>query len=277
MEDSEKVKFFNNNSLSLEYVVWGEGKKALIAFHGFGRSYHDFAEFTKHLQSEYTIYAVNIFFHGNSSVENRDVDKNPLRPDEFASFFNSFFNSIQAEKVCLMGYSLGGRISFKIAELLPSRIEEMILFAPDGLIVNRWYALLSHYAFGRAIFRYFIKHEKGFYTTLRFLNRTGVISNKLKQFVENETRNKELQWKVYNVWSFLRKTDPNLKKLSKELKKHKIPVRVFIGKHDKIIPYKNTRRLLALYPDLKVFTVDSGHALLSSRVLKELERRNILK
>ena len=176
-----------------------------------------------------------------------------------------------------MGYSLGGRISFKIAELLPSRIEEMLLFAPDGLIVNRWYALLSHYAFGRAIFRYFIKHEKGFYTTLGFLNRTGVISNKLKQFVENETRNKELQWKVYNVWSFLRKTDPNLKKLSKELKEHKIPVRVFIGKHDKIIPYQNTRRLSALYPDLKVFTVDSGHALLSSRVLKELERRNILK
>jgi len=277
MSELEKVKFFHNNQLSVEYGVWGNGPNSLLCFHGFGRSYRDFIEFTEPLKNRYTIYGINIFFHGKSEIGERNVDKNPISKAEFTEFFEKFIDSIGAEKVTLMGYSLGGRVSMRITELLPKRVQALYLFAPDGLVVNRWYAMLSHYKLGRTAFRFFIRNNTGFYSLLDFLNKAGLVSNRLREFVLNETSSQEKQWKVYRVWSFLRKSDPNLRKLSKKLKQENIPIKVFIGKYDKIIPLKNTKRLKKLYPETEVFTVESGHALLTTRVMNEIQQRELLK
>jgi pimeloyl-ACP methyl ester carboxylesterase len=276
MGELEKVKFFHNNELSVEYGVWGSGTETMLCFHGFGRSYRDFIEFTEPLKSRYTIYGINIFFHGKSEIGERNVDKKPITKAEFKEFFEKFIDAVGEERVTLMGYSLGGRVSMRITELLPERVRELYLYAPDGLVVSRWYAMLSHYRLGRTAFRFFIRHNTGFYSLLDFLNKTGLVSDRLREFVLNETSSQEKQWKVYRVWSFLRKSDPNLSKLSKKLKQENIPVKVFIGKYDKIIPLKNTNRLKKMYPETEVFTVESGHALLTKRVMNEIRKRDLL-
>lgn len=276
MSELEKVKFFHNGGLCVEYGVWGQGPEVLFAFHGFGRTYSDFIGFTEPLTKKYTIYGINIFFHGESNIGDRNVDKNPIQPQEFAFFFEAFIQSLEKEKVALMGYSLGGRIAMKIAELIPQRINSLILFAPDGLVVNRWYAMFSHYKLGRTFFRFFIRHNTGFYKLLDILNNVGIISDRLKEFVINETSSQEKQWKVYKVWSFLRNTDPDLEKLTYELKNKQICTKIFIGSYDNIIPFKNTLKIKELNSEIEVYSVKSGHALLSKKVMKEIFERKLI-
>lgn len=271
----ENMKFFNKDELSLEYTQWGNGKKTLFVFHGFGRTYADFRCFTNGFEEKYTIVGVNIFFHGQSEIGNRNVDKNPLELIELKSFFEDFLASLHIQSFSLLGYSLGGRICLKLLEEFAERVDQTILLAPDGLIVNRWYALLSHNKLGRAVFRWLIRHNDGFYFILDKITQMGLISRRLKTFVLNEIRTTESQWKVYNVWSFLRKIEPDFRKLGQKLKVNNSELTIVIGKHDKIIPLGNTKKLKRVYPTTKVYVAESGHALISDSVKIELERNGL--
>jgi pimeloyl-ACP methyl ester carboxylesterase len=262
-ETAEAPKFFNSCGLSMQYAKWGSGSEPLLAFHGFGRSYSDFIPFTQPLLIKYTVYGFNVFFHGQSHIGERPVDKAPIHPEELAQYITDFLDHHQIKKCSLMGYSLGGRMALKLAELLPEKINALYLLAPDGLVKNRWYAMLSQSKFGRRIFRFFIRNNPAFLNLLGGLNRTQLVSNRLKGFILSQIKTTEMQWKVYKVWSFLRKIEPDFKVLGSALSEHEIVVELFFGKYDRIIPEKNAKKLLKHYPAAKIHNLESGHALLT--------------
>ncbi len=260
----------------MQYSKWGHGKHVLIAFHGFGRSYADFIPFTAELESVFTIYGFNIFFHGESNIGNREPDKNPLKPSELSEYFDAFFQSIEATKVWLMGYSLGGRIALELAELIPDKIRGLYLFAPDGLVTNFWYAASSFTPPGRAAFRFLIRHNGLFYKMLHALHSVGILSDSRRAFVLSQIRTKEEQWQVYNVWTFLRNIKPDFKKLGTILSKNAISVDLFLGKYDKIIRPKTGKTFQKNFSGLKCHVIESGHAILKPRIMHDLLKKRLL-
>lgn len=260
----------------MQYATWGRGKTALLAFHGFSRSHRDYKSFTKNLHDDFTIYAFDLFFHETTSIGDRIPDKEPLLPEELKLFFKEFLNFIDSDKVWLMGYSLGGRIALKLAEIMPEKIGGLYLFAPDGLIVNRWYALLSFTAPGRALFRFFIKHNSFFLKMLNFAFRIGIIGEKRKIFVLAHIKSPDMQWQIYNVWTFLRKIEPKMAKVGSALSANGITADLFIGKYDRIIPGKNVKRLKKTFPDLKLHILECGHIMLTPQVANEIEVNGLM-
>ncbi len=256
-------KLFTHGEICLNYAVWGEGKPALFAFHGFGRTWSDFLRFTRPFQDIFTIYSFDIFFHGKSEIGQRSPDDEPLSKKELADLFAAFMHRENLMKASLMGYSLGGRISMCIAEVLPHHIDALYLFAPDGLIVNRWYALLSHYGLGRVAFRGFIKNNAPFYWILNGLYRSKVISGKLRNFVLLQIKTREMQEQVYAVWTFLRKIEPDFKRLGAAMRETDMTADLFFGLYDKIIPEKNVRKFRKANPNIKVHSLRSGHIMLT--------------
>jgi len=266
-------EFFNKGELALHYVKWGKGKNFLLAFHGFSRTHEVFIPFTHAMQDCFTVVAVDIFFHGRSHIGDRSPDKNPLSETEFAELMTDFLVHIGAEKVWLMGHSLGGRLSLKMAELLPHRIRGMYLFAPDGLILNWWYSALSHYPAGRAAFRYFRRNNLKFMRLLRVMRRTGAVNDRTGEFVAYFAQNEAMHDLVYNTLTFLRKLTPNLEKLSKSLSGHHIPVDLFFGKNDQIIPAKSAENLIRLHPEVKLYVLNAAHRLLTAQIALEILRK----
>lgn len=175
-----------------------------------------------------------------------------------------------------MGYSLGGRLALCIAEVLPQHIDALYLFAPDGLIVNRWYALLSHYSLGRVAFRQFIKFNAPFYLILNGLHRIKAISTKLRDFVISQIKTKERQRQVYSVWTFLRKIEPDFVTLSYGMKTYGVTADLFFGLYDKIIPKKNVRKFKKLNPAIKVHTLRSGHIIMTGANAALIERKELM-
>lgn len=258
-------EFFHSGELRVEYARWGKGGETVISLHGFGRNLNDFRAFTAPFGDRFTVVSVNIFFHGESGIGNRKSDAEPLHPDEFAAFFSAFLDHIGVKKAHIMGYSLGGRLAMKLAECAPERVKSLILLAPDGLVLSRWYALLSHSAPGRALFRFFMRNNAAFFGLLATLNRIGFISDRLRDFINSQTGSAELQQKVYDVWCFLRKIEPNFGELAKVLRREKIDVHIFIGAYDRIIPIKNARKFKRVYPEVKITLLRSGHAMLTRK------------
>lgn len=270
-------EFFNNGELYVEYAKWGHGPHVLIAFHGFGRNYSDFIPFTQALESDFTIYGVDLFFHGNSNIGDRAPDKDPLTPEELKTFFSRFLAHINTDACWLMGYSLGGRIALKIAELMPVNVSGLYLFAPDGLKVDFWYAFSSFTTAGRAAFRFMISHNAVFFKLLDAFNAIGIVSDKRKTFVLSQIKSTEAQWQIYHTWTFLRLIAPNFGKLGPELKQKKITVDLFLGKYDKIIPPKTVRRFQDNFPELRWHIVDSGHAMLRPGLMEHLLEGGLLR
>ena len=235
----------------------------VFTFHGFGRMKEDYIRFTRPFEKDFTFYSMDIFFHGKSSIGSRQPVKEPISKKELADFFLAFAKENGIKTFALMGYSLGGRISLCLAESLPERVSAVYLFAPDGLIVNRWYALLSHYSVGRAFFRFFKNNNSFFYSVLKILHGSGIISDRVREFVVSQIDSPEKQEQVYHVWCFLRKIEPDFKILGKALEKNSIPVDLFFGYYDKIIPRKNARRLEKDYPAVNIHNLRSGHIILT--------------
>jgi pimeloyl-ACP methyl ester carboxylesterase len=265
--------FFHKSDLRMHYLRSGRGPHVLLALHGFGRSSADFVRFTRPLHKGFTVYAADIFFHGKSTVERTAPDRNPITPEEFTSFFTAFFDHISAGKVWLMGYSLGGRLAMVLAQNMPGRIGGLYLFAPDGLNVNRWYGLLSHYAAGRALFRFFRRRPSWFFRALRFLLRAGVVSPRTADFVESQIRTSVDQERVYMTWCFLRKLEPDHKLLGERLTANRISLDLYFGLYDNIIREGQAKKLLRHFDQAQVQTLRSGHFLLTAAnmllILKE--------
>ncbi len=266
MAEKSKIEtaFFHNGDLRMHYARWGSGPNVLIALHGFGRNYRDFIRFTRPLEGEFTVYAIDIFFHGESSTSRPEPDRNPLSVEEFSAFFKSFFDHIGADRAWLTGYSLGGRLAMVLAQNMPERIGGLYLLAPDGLVVNRWYGMLSHYAGGRALFRFFKRRPQWFFRTLKGLLKTGVVSPRTADFVRTQIESPADQERVYMVWCFLRKLEPDHKLLGERLTANGITLDLFFGLYDNIIRVGQAKKLLKHFPKARVHQLRSGHFLLTA-------------
>ncbi|MGB6035030.1 MAG: alpha/beta hydrolase [Cryomorphaceae bacterium] len=269
-------KLFTHGELRLNYAVWGDGNQPLFAFHGFGRTHTDFVRFTRPFHDTFKVYAFDIFFHGKSDIGSRSPDGAPLSKIELKELFEAFLAHENLRSASLMGYSLGGRICMCIAEVLPHQIDALYLFAPDGLIVNRWYALLSHYSLGRVAFRTFIKYNAPFYWILNGLHKTKAISEKLRGFVISQIKTPEMQRQVYSVWTFLRKIEPDFDQLSKAMRENEITADIFFGLYDKIIPEKNVRKFRKANPEIKLHSLRSGHILMTGANAVLIEKEGLM-
>jgi len=64
MDVPSGYRFLKSSAFTLPYREYGHGPELLIAFHGFGRSSEDFEPMAAFLNDQYTIIAIDFFYHG---------------------------------------------------------------------------------------------------------------------------------------------------------------------------------------------------------------------
>lgn len=265
-------EIFSRKNMTLEYLTFGSGPKTILAFHGFGRNAEDFLLFDKALEKNYTVISFNFFHHGNSEYPKDRIEKNTLQAKELAEFFEDFLNQKKINRFSLMGYSMGGKICLSLVESLANRIDELFLFAPDGIKINFWYKFTSKNRIGNSIYRRILYHPKPFFRFLNFLRRIRLVTDKMQRFVHYNLETEEKRKLVYTVWMTLRYIEPNPKKCAALIRKNNIKTFLFFGKFDQIIKVKTGRYFAQLIqnPDaLKV--VECGHNMFMPNSVSALE------
>ena len=240
----------------MSYYKAGYGYNVMITFHGFGQ---DNAIFDKHIESlsdHFTIYSIDLFFHGKSRWPEPET---PMSKEFWLGFMKAFIAKHRLFFISLMGYSLGGKFVLATVEAVPERIIAVYMIAPDGIRTNFWYGLATSRAFMRNLFKSLIRNPRLFEILASTAIRFNLLDKSLTRFAQTQMDTEEKRKRVYYCWTVFRHLKFDLEKISFLLNVREINITIVIGQYDKVITLRDTRGLLRKLNDYKLEILQTGH------------------
>ena len=261
----QKIQLEGNQ---ISYQRFGNGPTALLAFHGFGQSSEVFYPVEQALGKLFTIFAIDLFFHGNSQYKSSQL----LTKANWQQLIRAFLQAHAIERFSLMGFSLGGRFALATAEGFADRLDQLILIAPDGITYTFWYRLATGSQAGRSLFCYALRHLPMLTTTGQALTRLGLLNRTVMRFAEISLGRPQQRKLVYQSWTQFRLIQPDLNAIANCLNDTRIRVHFFTGAYDRIVPGSY---ILPLTNRLRMFTLTvlkTGHNRLIELAAEQLKR-----
>lgn len=256
--------YINVGTESLHYLQAGSGNKLLLAFHGYGNEAAMFLPFADYLQ-DYTIVSIDLPHHGKSSwTDNVHLDNNHIQ--QLAAYLLQQFG---VGKLSLMGYSMGGRVCLKMAELIPDTIENIILLASDGLTFNTFYYFVTRTTPGRYLFRSFLSSPNRYMPVINWARKRNLIDASRHKFAMQYLHEEDERYFLLKVWPCMSLLLPDYKTLRTVFNQHSIKVCVYMGKYDKVIPLSLAQRFKETLntAHIQLHILDKGHALIDKDTL----------
>lgn len=117
------------SQVQLAYTEKGSGKKTLIFVHGLGSYLPVWKKNIDLLSEKYNCVAVDLPGYGLSEKS----DKFPYSMTFFAQVLAEFIKEKNYKNIYVIGHSMGGQISIRLALLHSNLLDGLILLAPAGL------------------------------------------------------------------------------------------------------------------------------------------------
>lgn len=223
-----KTHDFTFRNRSIRVNISGKGSENLLLFHGFGQSGQAFNRWHRELDSTYTLYSFDLFFHGFS-----DQIEEPVTIDLWGSILRAFMEQNQITSFHLAGYSLGGRFVNATVKSFPTQVKSITYMAPDGFFESPWHRLAVAF---QPIFRWTMSHPNALLSVAGLVEKARLTSPSLVKFAKRELRDVENRMRVYRSWVFLKPLLRSTKRIARVIDEHQIKCWVFLGSKDYIIP-----------------------------------------
>ncbi len=249
----------------LHYRKVGSGQRILMEFHGFANDATIFTAIEQYLHNEYTILSFDLPHHGNSKW-----GITPLTKKDLVFLVDHVKEEYGVEKISLLGYSLGGRICFTIVELMPVSIDRVTLLATDGLEVNAYYSFFTRTYFGKKIFRHMLEKPTLYFKLLNWLKKKDLVDARRHKFVMQSLSSAENRELLLHVWLGLSDLIPAPEKLKAAISQYNIPVSIFMGAHDKIMPPALGKRFKAGLDSVQLYILDKGHRIFDNENARQI-------
>lgn len=233
----DKNNFVNYKGYAMHYKVFGNGPGALLAFHGFGGEGDDWGVFENELGNNFTIYAFDIFYHGKSQID-AAIDKPKIGKAELGEIVEAFMNAQKLNRISLIGYSLGGKLCMCLIEILPGKIDNVFLMAPDGIKIGFWNKFVSQTKVGHLVFKQVVKNPKPAFILLKILKKGKLIHHKVDNFLQIQLEEEHNRSRILKMWLLFKDLIPDLTRIQKHIFRYNINFVMFFGKYDLIIPVK---------------------------------------
>ncbi len=257
--------FIHYRSNLLHYVKAGNGKQALLVFHGFGQDHTLYVPLLRSLSHQYTLYIVDLFFHGKSEW---NEDERPLQKHDWKAIMEVLLHDNRLTTFSVLAYSLGGKFALATVESFPDRVRKLILVAPDGIKTSFWYSLATYPLMLRHIFKsMIIRHERFLWVATK-LGASNVVDKGLLRFADYQMNTEAKRRRVYYSWVVFRDLTFNLRSIAGLINAHQIDLTMIVGKHDKVIRPENMQPLLKNVHHHKFEILDSGHTGLMLLVIR---------
>lgn len=254
--------------------TWGNGPQLVLCIHGYGESAMHFS-FLQQLGSSYTIAAIDLPYHGDTTWQH----SKKLLPPQLFGVISQLQQQIRKQNttlhdnIILLGYSLGGRVALSLYQYQPSLFSKLVLLAPDGLKLNRWYWLATQTFLGNRLFKFTMQHPGWFFNMLKLLNKMGMVNTSIFKFVNFYIGDATVRSLLYRRWTALSRFRPNLNKLHQQVKQQETPVRLVYGQYDKIIvPVVGERFIKAIPQQGQMIILPTGHQLLQEKWLADFAK-----
>jgi pimeloyl-ACP methyl ester carboxylesterase len=250
----------------------GSGPSVIVCLHGFGENRKSFDVLENILCQTHTLLSIDLPFHGDTEWnEGLLLTQEDLLEIIGLGFEKSGFDRHIA--FSLLAYSLGGRIAMSLLQMIPERIERLVLLAPDGLRVNFWYWLGTQTWLGNKLFFSTMQQPAWFFAMANFAHSAGLLNKSIVKFIHYYLDDKEARLLLYKRWTALRKFKPDLHAVKKNIANLKIPVRFVFGSFDRIILDKRSNFFKTDRANVKVLVLQAGHQLLREKHVKDIAQQ----
>jgi pimeloyl-ACP methyl ester carboxylesterase len=256
-------------SSTIHYIRYGQGRQNVFCFHGFAEDASSFSILEKYSREEFSFFAIDLPFHGKTEwKEGLVFTQNDL--NQIIEHISEQ-EKITGQQFSLLAFSLGGRIALSLYESNPSKIEKLVLLAPDGLKINAWYWLATQTWLGNRFFLLTMNRPGWFFWFLKLLNKLKLVNTSIFKFVNYYISDKEVRRQLYERWTGLRKFKPDLPNIRRLVRTQQTPVRLIYGKHDRIILSSVGERFQKGIEEYCTVTViNSGHQILQEKHAGEI-------
>ena len=249
-------------SSRLHYARFGNGRRVLLAFHGFGQHGRDFEELAGTLAAEYVTYSFDLFYHGRSVW----TPDQALTKADWAALMRAFFERENVGACSLVGFSLGARPALATAEAFPDRVEALFLLAPDGITPNPWYTLATRFGWTQRLFRQVVFRPKAFRRLGRLARTLRLVRPGWVRFAHRQLDTPEKRRQLYRTWLGFRRLRFNVPALANLFNERGIHTEVFLGRHDRLLTESHVRPLLRRLEHGKLTHLPCGHGGLMAAV-----------
>lgn len=252
--------FITYKNSRIHYRYSGSGSRTVLCFHGFGTFARTFDWLAEHVPNHRFI-AFDLPYHGETTW----LDGDPFLPEDLLNII-SLCPHAECDKFALMGYSMGGRICLQLVELIPERVTNFILLAPDGLHTNPWYWFSTQTRVGNRFFRKVMYNPERFLSLLKRGESLHLLNKGVLKFVDRYMGNRQIREQVYKVWTSFRKFHPAKNKVIANINRLNIPVTLIYGRYDTIIPLGPGENFFHALKGRKTIEVlETGHQVLHTR------------
>lgn len=224
----------------------------MLAIHGFSRTSADFIYFNEALLPHYTIIGINLFHHGNSTIDNYSYDFK-LSKSDLKLIFDILFQTEHIEHFDIIAYSLGGKIALNLIDLYPQKISQVFLMAADGIKLNAWYNFVSNSWISEKLFLHIIEHPSGFFRLIDFLGSVKILPKRFVSFLRLNLETRALRENVFKTWKTFGMLHPDHARVRKLAIENNIHIFSLFGKFDLVIHYKVGEKFTKEFGNLGTF------------------------
>ena len=250
---------------TLHFLRLGTGSKLLLAFHGFDNDATLFLPLVKHIEEDYTVVSIDLPGHGKTDWQQKYLSK-----QAFITFVERLKLEFNVEKFSLIGFSLGGRFALNIIEQRSEWVDKLFLLASDGLSKNFWYNFATRNLLGKVLFKKMVENPKKTVDILHFLKRFKMVNSSTLRYVQVFLRDEAFRQQLNFVWPVTSRLIPEPGKVRWNIKKHKIPTHIYLGKGDKLFSVKAAEKFTKGLPSTHLHVINTGHSLMSEKLALEV-------
>ncbi|WP_419759877.1 alpha/beta fold hydrolase [Acidisoma sp.] len=230
---------------TIHYQRAGSGAKVIVLVHGFGADARSWTMNQPALAAAATVYALDLPGHGASPA--RDIGG----LDRMAGIVAEAIAALTPEPVHLVGHSMGGAISLRVAELTPAAVRALTLIAPAGVGSGRNIGFMPAYMA--------MEDEPSAEHALRMLFNHPALIN--RQTIEGVLASRR-EPHIYAAWQAMRLVGGEVwarpAAARAALAALSIPVQILWGERDAVLPPEG---LDMLPPNVRLHRIpDAGHA-----------------
>lgn len=252
----------------IHYHIIGSGKQLVCAFHGYANTA---ALFDFVAQEDCTILSFDLPYQGSSLWPANQF----IQPDDLAQMLVTLMSQFKVSHCTLLGFSMGARYCLTLLTLMPNAIDRLVLIAPDGLRPNYFYRFLTSTIIGHFLFKHFARHGTVYLRLFAQLEKLSFIPRDKYLFALQYIRKDAARNLLYQVWMSTRLLLPNLRRIKAKINPA-MPIHLFMGRYDNIIPLASGLRLQRKIPSIKLHIVDKGHNLLDDLTVQQTVRACLL-
>ena len=250
--------YFQFRQHEIHFLKFGNGNEKLIALHGYGDSAELFLNVAEVLEKKYSIYALDLPFHGKTNWNESDF----FTPNDLAELIETLCEAEKIKYFSLMGYSMGGKIALALVPYFAKQMNSFLLIAASGLKMPFFYSLVENAPIWLVKkSEIWVEEPKNLFQILKTARKLKLISPFVHRFTRKLTNSPARRRRLFNIWLILRPFNHkiNIPEIQRFLNRFGVKTFLFFGKKDDIAPPSAAQHFAKKLDKCSLYMINANH------------------